>query len=238
MDVVPGLAYYAKAAEILGDQADGNDLVHAQMFLLAGLYKGQLARVKESMSWITMAGRVVQILLDRYKLYNLQYWGAFGDVRRQHEIGQKTIKDKRQSMIVLAAWTCLQLESDILAELRLPSSGIQDKENLLLMPHNVNDDEDLHAYGELQTQTDDNVLFFYTAQMFLRKRLNSVHREMYGRECRELDLASVQEILLGHEYVLETWRKGLPRDLNWQDTDAPPSDILSARLRAKYWGAR
>lgn len=65
IDIVPGMAYYAKAAEILGDQGDSNDLVHAQMFLLAGLYKGQLARVKESMSWITTAGRAVQILLDR-----------------------------------------------------------------------------------------------------------------------------------------------------------------------------
>ena len=84
MDVIPGIAYYAKAAEILGDQGDGNDLIHAQMFLLAGLYKGQLARVKESMSWITMAGRVIQTLLDRYKLYNDNYWTAYGDVRRQH----------------------------------------------------------------------------------------------------------------------------------------------------------
>ena len=37
IDVIPGIAYYAKAAEILGDQGDGNDLIHAQMFLLDGL---------------------------------------------------------------------------------------------------------------------------------------------------------------------------------------------------------
>jgi len=107
MDIIPGIAYYAKAAGILGDQGDGNDLVHAQMFLLAGLYKGQLARVSESMSWITMAGRVIQILLDRYKLYNDNYWTAYGDVRRQHEKGQKLITDMRQNLIVLASWTCL-----------------------------------------------------------------------------------------------------------------------------------
>lgn len=34
-DVIPGLPYYAKACEVMGDQADGND----QIFLLASLYR-------------------------------------------------------------------------------------------------------------------------------------------------------------------------------------------------------
>ena len=243
MDVIPGIAYYAKAAEILGDQGDGNDLVHAQMFLLAGLYKGQLARVKESMSWIVCAGRAIQILLDRYKLFNDNYWTAYGDVRRQHEKGQSLIKDKRHNLIVLASWTCLQLESDILAELRLPSSGIQSIENLLLMPHNMPDDE---TYGALQPPDGEqnpydnynNILMFYTAQMFMRKRLNQVHREMYGPDCLNQPLKEVQEMLKGHESILGFWREGLPDVLRWNDSDPPPRDILSARLRAKYWGAR
>ncbi|CAK4033147.1 hypothetical protein DOTSEDRAFT_72963 [Lecanosticta acicola] len=239
LDVIPGIAYYAKAAEILGDQGDGNDLVHAQMFLLAGLYKGQLARVKESMSWITMAGRAIMILLDRYKLYNDQYWTAYGDVRRQLERAQARIKDTRQSLIVLASWTCLQLESDILAELRLPSSSIQNIENLLLMPHKTPDEESysgLEADGRLEDYN--NILIFYTAQLFLRRRLNQVHREMYGADSFLLPLSEVQEMLRGHESLLNLWREQLPPALGWEDHDPPPADILSARLRAKYWGAR
>ena len=241
MDVIPGIAYYAKAAEILGDQGDGNDLIHAQMFLLAGLYKGQLARVKESMSWITMAGRVTQTLLDRYKLYNDNYWTAYGDVRRQHEKGQKLITDMRQNLIVLASWTCLQLESDILAELRLPSSGIQNIENLLLMPHNLAEEETyegLAPHEDKKGESYNNVILFYTAQMFLRKRLNQVHRQLYGPECLEQPLAEVQAILHGHEAILDGWRDGLPPDLQWRNDDPLPESILSARLRAKYWGAR
>ncbi|GAB7360772.1 hypothetical protein MBLNU230_g0760t1 [Neophaeotheca triangularis] len=242
MDVVPGLAYYAKAAEILGDQGDGYDLVHAQMFLLAGLFKGQLARVKESMSWITMAGRATQSLLERYKLYNEQYWSAYGDVRTQHQKGQRQIKDKRQNLIVLASWTCLQLESDILAELRLPSSGIQSIENLLLMPHQIPGEED-NTYAGIQTNgsADDDegyILFVYTAQMYLRRRLNQIHREMYGPECLGKEEHEVQMMLKGHEETLSAWRAGLPSTLAWSDSDPPPSDILSARLRAKYWGAK
>ncbi|EME42038.1 hypothetical protein DOTSEDRAFT_72963 [Dothistroma septosporum NZE10] len=240
LDVIPGIAYYAKAAEILGDQGDGNDLVHAQMFLLAGLYKGQLARVKESMSWFSMAGRAIMILLDRYKLYNDHYWTAYGDVRRQHERAQNKIKDTRQSLIVLASWSCLQLESDILAELRLPSSGMNTIENLLLMPHKV--DEVDESYSGLDTdgkpEDYDNILLFYTAQLFLRRKLNQVHQEMYGPGCLGLPLFQVQEMLQGHESLLSKWRAGLPDKLKWDDQDPPPPDILSARLRAKYWGAR
>ena len=243
LDSIPGLAYYARAAEILGDQGDGNDLVHAQMFLLAGLYKGQLARVKESMSWISMAGRAILNLLDRYKLYNDNYWTAHGDIRKQHEKGQARIKDKRHNLIVLASWTCLQLESDILAELRLPSSNIKSVENMLLMPHNMPDSETenyegLEPDGTQENQSYGKILLFYTAQMFLRKRLNQVHQEMYGDQCLNQTLNQVREMLSGHERILGYWRETLPTGLRWNDHDPPPSDILDARLRAKYWGAR
>ena len=154
------------------------------MFLLAGLYKGQLARVKESMSWISMAGRAILILLDQYKLYNESYWTAHGDgnMREQYEKAQARIKTKQHSLIVLASWTCLQLESDILAEVKLPSSGIQNIESMLLMPH-VPDDETTgnESIQEVNNDgTSDTVLLFYTSQTFLRKRLNQVHKELYG----------------------------------------------------------
>lgn len=243
LDQIPGLAYYAKATEILGEQGDGNDLVHAQMFLLAGLYKGQLARVKESMSWISMAGRAVMHLLERYKLYNEQYWSAHGDIRKAHEKGQARIKDKRHNLIVLASWTCLQLESDILAELRLPSSNIKTVENLLVMPHNMPDSEmenyeGLEPDDTLESQSYNKILIFYTAQMFLRKRLNQVHQEMYGDQCLNQSLNQVQEMLNGHESILKYWRDTLPPGLRWNDDDEAPAEILNARLRGKYWGAR
>ncbi|KAH9819796.1 C6 zinc finger protein domain-containing protein, partial [Teratosphaeria destructans] len=242
LDVIPGLAYFAKACEILGDQGDGNDLVHAQMFLLAGLYKGQLARVKESMSWITMAGRAISNLLDRYKLYNTEWWrpyGGYGDVRKQWEKSHSLIKDKRSDLIVLASWTCLQLESDILAELPLPSSGILNVEKMLIFPHHVSEEESYDGLDhEAQKDEYDHIMLFYNAQMFLRKRLNLIHREMYGQDSLNEPLETVREMLRGHESILHDWRQGLLEKMKWRDSDEPPKDILNARLRAKYWGAR
>lgn len=241
VDIVPGLAYYAKATEILGTQGDGHELVHAQMFLLAALYKGQLARVGESMSWIARAGNAVRLLLDRHKLYNENYWTVIGDVRKQHQTGQARIKTSHENLIVLASCTCVQLESDILAEMRLPSSNIQALETLLLMPHNISDHEkDVHGTMGLDDATDsyETVLLAYSAQMFLRTKLNQIHREIYGDQYLHRTLKQVREMFKGHEAILERWRQTLPPSLRWHDDDAPSSNILHARLRAKYWGAR
>ena len=238
LDVIPGIAYYAKAAEIMGDQGDGNDLIHAQMFLLAGLYKGQLARVKESMSWFVLAGRAIRMLLDRYKLYNDHYWDTHGDPRQIQERGQARIKDKRSNLIVLAAWSCLQLESDILAEMRLPSSGVSSLERMLLSPHEMpEDNEGLQNMDQNKPGSDVN-LVLYAAQLFLRKRLNAIHQELYGNEALNMTLDEVKIMFEGHEAILNGWRGMLPHNMRWHDNDPPATEILAARLRAKYWGAR
>lgn len=57
IEKIGGLVYYREAASILGDFTDSNELAAAQARLLAGLYKGQLARVQESWSWISTAAR-------------------------------------------------------------------------------------------------------------------------------------------------------------------------------------
>ncbi|KAK3669141.1 hypothetical protein LTR78_010981 [Recurvomyces mirabilis] len=235
---LPGLAYYAKAAVILGEQGDGNDLIHAQMFLLAGLYKGQLARVVESMSWITRASRVAMTLLERYQLYT-DYWTAHGDIRKKLARGQARITSKNANLVVLVSWSCLQLESDILADIRLPSSGIQSIENSLLMPHNSQEDGDgVHEQFPRHENQDeyDNILIYYTAQLFLRRKLNQIHREMYGSDCLSQPLEQVRETLGGYELLLHSWRGSLPGGYKWDDKEKPAESLLAARLRAKYYG--
>lgn len=63
VDVIPGLAYYAYATDILGNCHGGNDLSHVQANLLAALYMGQLARVFESWGWIENACRACRYLV-------------------------------------------------------------------------------------------------------------------------------------------------------------------------------
>ncbi|OAX78052.1 hypothetical protein ACJ72_07642 [Emergomyces africanus] len=155
LDVIPGLAYFALASDILGDVLGGGGLKHSQACLLAALYTGQVARPFSSHAWICEASRACQVLL-RPRTFNLIPKGT-----------------RQKELINFAFWTCLQLESDILAELDLPASGISRFEDRLYTEAGL-----FISASELQTP-DPLTMIYYLAQIHLRKVLNRVHTELY-----------------------------------------------------------
>ncbi|KAK5311803.1 hypothetical protein LTR93_011582 [Exophiala xenobiotica] len=64
MDAILGLAYFAKAAAILGELPGGTDVPHIQANLLAGLYMGRLARLLPSYFYINKACMAAEILIE------------------------------------------------------------------------------------------------------------------------------------------------------------------------------
>ena len=63
IDILPGMAYFSYATDILGNQQGGNTVAHAQAMILASLYLSQFARVLESWSWISNACRITMVLI-------------------------------------------------------------------------------------------------------------------------------------------------------------------------------
>ncbi|PYH95408.1 C6 finger domain protein [Aspergillus ellipticus CBS 707.79] len=215
VDVIPGLAFYAYASQILGSLQGANGLQHVQAALLAGLYAGQLAHPFQSHGWIYQAARACQVLVR---------------TRRYEQMNDGPLKD----LYDFAYWTCLQLESDILAELDLPASGISRSESRIALPkgRTLSLPNDVTAPSTI-------MMFFYSAQIHLRKVLNRVHTDLYKVEKQGQGTVfwspNVQEIL---SMNLELWRSSLPELMKWKDTDPPSPDINVARMRAKYYGAR
>ncbi|EEP76018.1 predicted protein [Uncinocarpus reesii 1704] len=218
MDVIPGMAYYALASDILGNLQGGNDLAHAQGCLLAALYTGQLAHPFVSHGWISQAARACLVLV-RPRSFEVMPDGA------------------RKDLITFAFWTCLQLESDILAELDLPASGISRLEGWMEFPkavfaHSI--PNEIEAPGTL-------MMMYYSAQIHLRKVLNSVHTHLYKAEKTSRGQKGAKWTTSVHQALssmLESWRSGLPGAMQWHDSDEPASDINIARMRGKYYGAR
>lgn len=212
--VIAGLTMYGYATSIIGYLQGGNELEHVQAGLLAGLYAGQLAHPFQSHSWISQASRACQVLV-RSKRYERLADGPVLDLYN------------------FAYWTCLQLESDLLAELDIPASGISRSESRMATPKGkftINLPDDLTAPPTM-------MMLFYSAQIHLRKVLNRVHTDLYKveKQGQQRWSSTVQEVL---SMNLDLWRTSLPDGMKWADGGPPSDEINAARMRAKYYGAR
>ncbi|KAI1860658.1 uncharacterized protein JN550_011383 [Neoarthrinium moseri] len=220
LDIIPGLEYYALAADIFGSHIGGYTLKHVYVALFLGLYHGQLGRILESWSYIALAGRTLQVVI-RPSLSRLR--SLEGHV-------PQTIRDNQ---LAFAFWTCLQLESDILAELQVPQTGILGYEEGM-------------PYPNLSKKTNEGyapyVLSSYNAQLYLRKQLNLIHGGLYssGIQSSGAQAKTTEEKLRDFQEGLKNpatavW---IPPEFRFEATEPPASDILAARLRAKYWGSQ
>ena len=213
VQIIPGLSLYGYATTILGLLQGGVELEHVQAGLLAGLYAGQLAHPFQSHGWICQAARACQVLVRQ---------------KRYERLEEDTTKD----LYNFAYWTCLQLESDLLAELDIPASGISRSEGRMSLPKGVF----IHLPDEGGAPST-IMMMFYSAQIHLRKVLNRVHTDLYKVEKQGQTRwsSNVQEAL---SMNLDLWRTSLPTTMSWDDKESPAKDINAARMRAKYYGAR
>ena len=226
-DVIPGLAYYAVAADILGKFCGGVSLSYIQANLLAGLYMGQLARNFPSYFFISNACRSCQVLIDS----------------TDYKAGR--ITPTRRNLINFAFWTCLQLEGDILAELQLPESGITRYEIKMQceMPNAMTLESSTDG-ATTAASTPETILRYYSSQVQLRRTLNDIRYNLYedrhkynGANPEEAKEPPPFRIMRTLDDNLENWRN-LLNDWNWDDNDHMSSDINVARMRAKYYGAK
>ncbi|KAH8707148.1 hypothetical protein GQ44DRAFT_777442 [Phaeosphaeriaceae sp. PMI808] len=212
IDVLPGMAYFAYAMDILGSHHGDHTIAHAHATILAALYLSQFARVLESWGWINRACQITLFLLkDDYEKLQREWY-------LEHRNELPTEERYRLNQIMLIYWTCLQLESDILAEMSyLIPSGITTHQNVIMYPEGEEDDTLM-------------MLMIYSSQIWLRVILNEAHIALYGpKEHRGVNME-------GAANSLESWRQMLPQQLAWKDEEPPATDLNIARLRAKYYG--
>ncbi|KAJ4345059.1 hypothetical protein N0V95_005968 [Ascochyta clinopodiicola] len=195
VDILPGMGYFAYATDILGNQQGGNTVAHAQAMILAALYLSQFARVLESWSWINNACRVVLVLIkaDCQKLNR--------DWCLENKASLPPRERCRLNLLICVYWTCLQLESDILAEMStLPPSSISDLQSEIAYPDVLYESLPIGSrtiveeemFGEPQIQ--EGSMLMYTSQIWLRVILNEAHNMLYGRMDLSEDLKSLMGV--------------------------------------------
>lgn len=230
MDIIPGLAYFAKAADILGELPGGVDVSHIQANLLAGLYMGQIARIIPSHWYINNACRAVQILI------------------RSAEYREKKMTPERRNLINFAFWSCLQLESDILAEMDIPPSGIvaREADMLLEVPSALTigtsdverEKEEPVTNARDAFRKEQNIIHrHYSNQIQLRRTINDAVHNVYSNT-RESTDGKPPNLITTLDENLEHWRNLLEQAWNWDDEHHESHDINFARMRGKYYGAK
>lgn len=115
IDILPGMAYFSYATDILGNQNGGNTVAHAQAMLLAALYLGQFGRVLESWSWTNNACRICLVLVRREgkKLHrdSIITTTAGKHIAVSNKEDQLSPEERhRLNLIKCVYWTCLQME--------------------------------------------------------------------------------------------------------------------------------
>ncbi|KAF7185362.1 hypothetical protein HII31_13341 [Pseudocercospora fuligena] len=219
-----GLKYFAQATSIAAEHFDGYEIIHAHIFLLAGLYKARQGRVSECGSWYSSAARVLLYLVQRHDLISLYDEATTlprGSFTPEHD------------SILTATWVCLFLENDILPELRLPPSGIQRLQESLPLPTWLSGPQ---ANISMEISSDDEGAFL-AAQIGLQRIFQQILRLSDG-DSLEQDPAELNSAIKCQASSLQEWRNTLPSQLRWDDRDSPPVSCLHARLRYRYWEAK
>lgn len=137
-----------------------------------------------------------------------------------------------------SVWDLLRISTnavptDIIAELPLPQSGILAYEENVPYPN---------QYLASLCGFNPRALSSFSAHLYLRKNLNQVHRMLFDPNRSQEDLF-LQLPLLNAEFnivnhVEETLdMRFVPSEFKFGLDDPPARDILSAQLRAHYWGA-
>ncbi|KAF2793384.1 hypothetical protein K505DRAFT_244525 [Melanomma pulvis-pyrius CBS 109.77] len=234
IDILPGFIYFAHATDILGHQQSGNTVAHVQAMILAALYLAQLGRVMESWNWISNACRATLVLLHAY------YPRINRQMKDQQIDGRPVIPEKdphQLNILSIVYWSCLSLETDILAEWsKLPASMVSTYQGDVKSPWAVFE----HAFHIPATTDDDppgTALSIFSNLADLRVLLNGAHNDLY-KPLGEESTAAILKKSDSLTQLLREWRNALDPSLAWNDEDPPSTDVNTARLRAKMYGAK
>ncbi|PTU18655.1 hypothetical protein P175DRAFT_0483955 [Aspergillus ochraceoroseus IBT 24754] len=236
----PGLPYFMTAWNLLPSVMMRNSVAAAQCIILTAAYLFYLVRPLEAWTLLSNASMKLQLL--------------FGNASR--------VPVQWRELSVRVYWNALLYESDMLAELDLPHSGIVHFEELVDLPGGFDEEEDEDEDEEEGGDDDDNdddddddgnhadnarkklvtaagrdELWYFLAEIALRRLLNRVSHMIYQKD-NSLTLASLGPIVSELDFQLSQWYEGLPQPVQFPLSQPPISNPVQTVLRLRYFACR
>ncbi|PYH41884.1 putative C6 finger domain protein [Aspergillus saccharolyticus JOP 1030-1] len=219
----PGLPYFVAAWGLLPNVTMRNSVLAAQCNILASAYLFYLVRPLEAWTLLSSASLKLQLL--------------FGNPSR--------VSAQWRELSTRLYWNTLLHESDLLAELDLPHSGIVHYEEIVDLPGGF-EPEDYEDENQSSTPRENTVvdavvghdeLWYFLAEIALRRLLNRVSHVIY-QEGNSLTLASLGPVASELDFQLSQWYEGLPQAVRFPLSSQPASNSVQTVLRLRYFACR
>lgn len=188
-----------------------NDVVSAQCHILAAAYLLYIVRPLEAWNLLCNASIKLQLLLS----------------------APSSILPQVRELSERVYWNTLMIESDLLAELDLPHSGIVAFEESMRLPRSFPYDAIIAGSEELPGNDD---IWYFLAEIALRRLLNRVSNLLYSQH--RSSIASLEPIVAELEYQLEQWYANLPPSIRFPRERVPAPNTVQAVLRLRYFACR
>lgn len=203
----PGMAFFEAAWALVPGLMTRNTLISAQCMTLASAYLFYLVRPLEAWALLNSTSVKLQLLLGKPDRIP----------PGSEELGQRVY------------WNTLLFESDLLAELDLPHSGIVQLEETIGLPGGF-EEEDEDPVGK-------DELWYFLAEIALRRLLNRVSHLIYS-DRPNTSITSLEAVVSELDYQLTQWYENLPLHLQFPYSREPLSDPVQTVLRLRYFACR
>ncbi|KAF2664787.1 hypothetical protein BT63DRAFT_378901 [Microthyrium microscopicum] len=203
-----GMAFFTSAWAMIPSLILRNDLLSAQCQLLACAYLFYMVRPLEAWNLLVSTSMKLQLLVS----------------------GPLSAGDKRLSERLY--WNALLFESDLLAELELPHSGIVQFEEMVGIPGYF------ETEGEQPVAEDD--LWYFLAEIGLRRLLNRVSNSIYTVSSPITNTAALEPVVEELDAQLTEWYSGLPKAVKFElhTGKNPAATPVQVVLRLRYFACR
>lgn len=206
-DDPPGLQYFTAAWALLPGMMTSNNVLAAQCHLLASAYLFYLVRPLEAWNLLCTTSNKLQLLL----------------------MSPNRIPPDQRELTERIYWNSLLCESDLLAELDLPHSGVVQFEENVGLPGGFEGDEN-EAVGR-----DD--LWYFLAEIALRRLLNRVSQLIYSKDSLATT-TTLAPVVAELDYQLSQWYESLPLPLQFPFTRTVLPDPVQTVLRLRFFACR
>jgi hypothetical protein len=209
----PGMSYFSAAWCLLPSLMTRTTMLSAQCTILASAYLFYLVRPLEAWTLLSSTSMKLQLLLSTSPPAMLP--------TAARELSERIY------------WNALLFESDLLAELELPHSGIIQFQESVGLPCGFEEGEEQFT---VSGGRDD--LWYFLAGIALRRLLNRVSHLMYSKTSSSTPISSLAPIVAELDYQLTQWYESLPIPVQFPHSRILLSNPVQTVLRLRYFACR